>query len=178
MRIDIVGGRHENNRQRIADDQILGSNLLQSEHDERIPERSDPDSSSDDFREAKAMAHYRHLRGQGYQRLQAEPAGTGSPDAGCLPTEVRRGTGRTVRPLCPVCEALDSGLGDVSGAWDPFHFAVRVDRYPDRNRQDDFHGASSGSGTRTFPDPGAGANGRGPGETGRQALGASEERDC
>src|SRR5216117_309707 len=75
------------------------------------------------------MAYYRHLRGSGYLGLEAEPPGTGSPDAGRLPADVRRGTGRTVRPLCPVCEALDSGVGDVSGAWDPFHFAVRVDRY-------------------------------------------------
>src|SRR5438876_9382347 len=123
------------------------------------------------------MAYYRHLRGSGYLGLEAEPPGTGSADAGRVATEVRRGTGRTVRPLCPVCEALDSGVRDLSGAWDPFHFAVRVHRYSNTDRKNDFHGSGCGGGTRAVPDSRAGPDGRGPGETGRQTAGASEARD-
>src|SRR6266516_2619142 len=108
------------------------------------------------------MAYYRHLRGSGYLGLEAEPPGVRSADAGRVATEVRRGTGRTVRPLCPVCEALDSGLGDLSGAWDPFHFAVGVDRYLNADGPHDFYGPGSGSGVGALLDPGAGTDGRGP----------------
>src|SRR5439155_16231738 len=99
-------------------------------------------------------------RGSGYLGLEAEPPGTGSADAGRVETEVRRGTGRTVRPLCPVCEALDSGIRDLSGAWDPFHFAVRVDRYLNPDGPHDFYGPRSGSGARAIADSGASADGR------------------